>query len=624
MSFKSARWLLFGVMAMVAAATVGQSPARVELEHWAHERIETAVATGHGSAAVVQVVDGSGSRLSAGFGAAQLDPGVPLDAGRHSFRISSITKLFTAVALAQLLERGLIGSLDDPVNRYMSGWQLPDNQGRPITLHHLVTHSAGFDYRHSGLWNPQPTERLTPLQQAAEAFPGYVRMPGQWSVYSNYGGALAALVIEQVTGVPFADYLQDQVFEPLQMQHTHIDQTHVRGPVQSYYKGSDDIVLQQRTLPFTGLMQLSMGAYSSGEDMGHFMRMLLNEGRFEGRRILEPQSVALILRQRFSNHPAANGFGVFMDVVQQGPGLVLYMHNGAVTGYSAHLLLAPEHDLGLFVAVAGGGLAHTESVPVLGEVLSAPRLVAEFVNQYVAPYEHQPWAVPRGSPGQYAGVYVSAKRPLRSAEAVFEVLLPPMEVHVAPEQGQYVSNGVPASEVAAGVFMAPGNFAYREMFATAAAGPLLVIYGSTVLDRVYAWWTPSVKRLLLMCAVAVLLLGSWPVFSRLWSLPVSLKWALLLQWPLLMVFPLVLAAVGGSHALLWHVQAGSVWPLYLARGVAVAVTVLAATYCGWTIVVCRSDSSAPLAVRLQLLLLTVAAALMVAVAASLNLYGDLP
>ncbi|WP_203556966.1 serine hydrolase [Bacillus sp. B15-48] len=108
------------------------------------------------------------------------------------FRIASISKTFTALAVMKLVEEGKI-DLDENVNHYLSTFQIPDTFDEPITMRHLVTHTAGFDDKLMGMGdeNWQDTESLR--EHLAENMPKRIREPGKFFQYSNHGLALACL-----------------------------------------------------------------------------------------------------------------------------------------------------------------------------------------------------------------------------------------------------------------------------------------------------------------------------------------------------------------------------------------------------------------------------------------------
>jgi CubicO group peptidase (beta-lactamase class C family) len=122
----------------------------------------------------------------------------------------SVSKLFTWTALMQAAERGLL-DLDTDVNRYLTGFQVPDTYPQPVTPAHLLTHTAGFEDRWIGSMTRDPNE-LVPLSRAlAETMPERVEAPGLVHSYSDYGANLAGHLVEQVSGLSFDQFVEQNI-----------------------------------------------------------------------------------------------------------------------------------------------------------------------------------------------------------------------------------------------------------------------------------------------------------------------------------------------------------------------------------------------------------------------------
>jgi CubicO group peptidase (beta-lactamase class C family) len=148
------------------------------------------------------------------------------------FRIGSLTKTFTAVAVMQLCERGLV-DLDAPANDYLRSFQLVAAKAsfRPATVRHLLTHTAGIGYwrRLADLLQPGVGSGDRAGRSGAAPLVDYYRKgllvevePGTKWVYSNHGFAVLGQIVEDVTGQPLDRYLRDGIFGPLGMEHTDL------------------------------------------------------------------------------------------------------------------------------------------------------------------------------------------------------------------------------------------------------------------------------------------------------------------------------------------------------------------------------------------------------------------
>ncbi|MFC7713298.1 serine hydrolase domain-containing protein [Nonomuraea recticatena] len=176
--------------------------------------------------AAVVVVSGGRTVLAKGYGVADVATGRPIDPGRTGFFTGSLAKLFTATAAMQLVEDGSLDLRAD-VNRYLTSFTIEDSYpGRPVTLEHLLTYTAGFDEDIVGLAEADP-EDVGPLSRSlAQRQPPRVRPPGTRVAYDNYGMALAGHLVEAASGQPFAQYVEQHILKPLGMNATSMAVPH--------------------------------------------------------------------------------------------------------------------------------------------------------------------------------------------------------------------------------------------------------------------------------------------------------------------------------------------------------------------------------------------------------------
>src|SRR5690606_4176552 len=123
------------------------------------------------------------------------------------FRIGSVTKTFTWIAIMQLAEQGRI-NLHADVNDYLGELQIPPWQGRPLTLSDIMAHRAGFEETGARfLFETDPRQVVQFRRWLALHAPRRVRAPGEAVAYSNYAATLAGVIVENVSGLPFHEYL---------------------------------------------------------------------------------------------------------------------------------------------------------------------------------------------------------------------------------------------------------------------------------------------------------------------------------------------------------------------------------------------------------------------------------
>lgn len=260
------------------------------------------------------------------------------------FRIYSMTKTVTSVAVMQLVEQGRIG-VDDPLSRYLPGFSdskvlWPGTSGqvraaaRPITLHDLLTHTAGLP---AGL--PGDEEAVQRMERAdphgAADLRGFAERvgrvplaadPGTRFGYDGAGLELLARVVEVVSGQPFADYLQAHVFEPLRMHDTGFSvPVAQRARIADITRMGDDGRLHiadgpsARTpgVPLNAYPSGAGGLYSTAADYARFAQMLLDGGTLDGRRLLGRKTVEWMLQNHLTmldppvnQFSDAEGFGI--------------------------------------------------------------------------------------------------------------------------------------------------------------------------------------------------------------------------------------------------------------------------------------------------------------------------
>ncbi len=489
-------------MLLVADWAIAE-PFEARLGAWARENLVEEFNKGSFSAGGISVFSDTQELLTLTVGYQHEESSLAADPHRTRFRISSITKVFSAVAIAMLVQDGLIESLKDPVNRYLRDFRVPDNRGEPIALHHLLTHTAGFDYSVKGVYSAGNTSWTHTDPSVEELIPPFARPAGRWAVYSNYGGALLGYVVEQITGKSLERFLAERIFFPLGMNSTQLFRAGRSVNLASSYGITAPMVFSPTTVrDFGRTMSLSMGIESSMHDMGRFARFLLTGKTHSGAVLLETPAHASLFKLRFRNHEHSSGFGMILDIVRQTDDLTLYTHNGDARGYSSQLLLVPARDLGVFIALAG----HQNVSSSLGDAavpISAPRLTASFVRDLLVPYQPPAGDGEFINPGELRGTYVSDKRALKSPEALFGLLHHPMIREVRTVGGQYLSNDRAGEQIAPGVFHFGGPFAYREMFSWENGDPVMSIFGSVILRRQALWLDSDMQAWLLLAGLAL-------------------------------------------------------------------------------------------------------------------------
>lgn len=341
-----------------------------------------------------------------GYGYADLENRMPYDPAETIFWAASITKIFSVVGVLQFYERGLI-DLEDDVNQYLVDFQIPDDFPQPVTFHHLLTHTDGFEARIIGDAVRTPAE-LRPLRAVVrDNMPERVAPPGRFLTYGNYATNLAGVLIEDISGISFAAYMESNIFRPLEMDHTSFEQTLPSAWLSNLAVGYGYDAGVYDAKPFVYVASLPQGGgRSTATDMAHFMIALLQGGRYGDRRILDHETVQSMFQQQFSAHPSLAGITCGLFEIY-GNDHRLLLRDGDGWGFRSRMVLIPDQNLGFFVNY------NNEDADTLRE-----DLVYQFLDHYFPVGVQEPLILKpdfSNEVEQFTGIY----RPLQADESTF-------------------------------------------------------------------------------------------------------------------------------------------------------------------------------------------------------------
>jgi CubicO group peptidase (beta-lactamase class C family) len=320
--------------------------------------------------ATVSVVKDGEVLFAKGYGQANVEKKEPVVADETLFRIASISKLFTATAVMQLVEEGKL-DLDRDVNAYLEDFEVPNTHpGRPVTLRHLLTHTAGFEERFTGSGARNAADVETLGEYVATQMPARVRPPGEVTAYSNYGMSLAGYVVQEVSGMPYERYVEENILAPLGMEGTTAAQPPAPELRERLAAGYDVEGGEPVARPLEYIDDAPAGTVTTtATDMARFMIAHLQDGRY-GRlggetRILKESTAKEMHERQFANDPRLDGmaYGFYEQTIN---GERTVQHGGNLRQFHANLVLLPEQDVGIFVAYNsygdGGDFAEYELV----------------------------------------------------------------------------------------------------------------------------------------------------------------------------------------------------------------------------------------------------------------------
>jgi D-alanyl-D-alanine carboxypeptidase len=345
----------------------------------------TAMYPAGGPGAAVLVARDGRVLMRKAYGEANVELGVPLRP-EHVFRLGSITKQFTAVAVLMLVDEGRL-SLDDEITRFFPDYP---THGRRITVEHLLTHTSGIrSYTGMPAYVAGMRRDLTPAQliamfrdQPMDFAPGE-----RWS-YNNSGYALLGAIIEQVSGIGYGDFIRTRIFQPLGMRNSGYEtvNTVVPGRVSGYDRTDDGL----RAASYLSMTQpYAAGALISTVDDQLTWQRAVAEGR-----ILRPETWrrAFTAYQLSDGRSAGYGYGWFVGEAAGRPSIE---HGGDINGFSSNGLWIPSERL--HVIVLANHEREGERDP---DAMS--RRIAERLLGASAP---APFAVASEALDAYAGVY---------------------------------------------------------------------------------------------------------------------------------------------------------------------------------------------------------------------------
>lgn len=299
-------------------------------------------------AAVVVVRDGK-VIVSKAYGWANVEQRRLVDVEETIFPVGSLSKPITAVAVMQLWEQGRV-RLHEDILSYAPELTVMHGGGASITLHHLLTHTAGYDPVMLAMGARTSSELLPLGDFVIHHVPPRPLPPGRLINYANYDYALAGYIVERVSDEPFAQYMSQHIFKPLGMHRSSFSAAiHENSNFAVGYDWKDEQF--RPVLPIVLHSVPASGLCATAADMAQFILFQLDASR-NGPEILKPETRAMQHRTQFSHHPAlpgwTYGFAERGNETADTSERVLE-HGGVWTGFTCKLLLIPERDTGLFV-----------------------------------------------------------------------------------------------------------------------------------------------------------------------------------------------------------------------------------------------------------------------------------
>jgi CubicO group peptidase (beta-lactamase class C family) len=352
-----------------------------------------------------------------GYGWADVEHQVPVEADKTLFRPGSVSKLFTWTAVMQLVEQGKL-DLDADVNTYLTQFKIPATYPAPLTLRHALTHTVGLEDGGIGYLMARSAKEIVPLASSLSAhMPARVRPVGTSgdglsSSYSNWATSLAGLIVANVSGVPFEDYVETNVLRPLGM-----DSSTFKEPLPEALEKRMSLgytfeagAFKPKGYEFIANFGPAGALAATATDMARFMIAHLQQGAIGDARILKPETVRAMHERVYSPHPAVGGSGLgFYETYANGRRIV--GHGGDTNYFHSELGLLEQEGIGFFASVNSGGKA----------ALVPRHFMRAFMDHYFPAKlpEVKPPADFATRAGKYAGRYRALRHSYTRFEKVF-------------------------------------------------------------------------------------------------------------------------------------------------------------------------------------------------------------
>ena len=303
------------------------------------------------------LVRSDGVEWAGGVGFADRDNKIPVTE-HTAFRVGSISKTFVAMALVQLSEDGFL-DLDSLVHETVPDVEIDNawDETDPVRVIHLLQHTAGFDDMHFNETYVRGDEPELPLDEVLKLNPNSRRVrwrPGTRMSYANPGYAIAGLILEKTAGMPYEDYIAQEIFAPLGMQASSFRLTDADEPHLAQGYASDEG-------PPVGYPRIYLrpagNMHSTPHDMARFIQMLLNWGELGDAFVIDPEYLGNMEYPRTTLASQAglrNGYGSGIAALLNLP-FPLLGHGGGITGFLSQYAYSPARDAGFVILLNSTG-----------------------------------------------------------------------------------------------------------------------------------------------------------------------------------------------------------------------------------------------------------------------------
>jgi CubicO group peptidase (beta-lactamase class C family) len=493
-----------------SASTPNQKPSELlnaqQLRSFTTQHITNALEELGIPGAAIAIVHRGKTILQRGFGLANLKTQQPVQASNTLFRVASISKILTTLAVLQQADQGTL-NLHENVNEYLAEFHVESTFSEPVTLHHLLTHTAGFDVEFLNDGTLLPNTRMPLGDYLRLNEPQRLRAPGLFPTYDNYGFGLAGYVVQETVDQTFAAHMKHALLLPLGMNHSTFtldDQSRQQLAKGYWNKGS-------RLEPYPAdhvNLSPAAGLSATTTDMARLITALLGYPTSRNHTVIPANLLAQLHHTQFEINPSVPGrcYGFNQVLIA---GRKALRQTGRWPGYNSVLLLFPRHDLGLFLTynLADHGNFRKHFTRAFAK---------QFVPQNPGPPTLSPTHTSLNSFEDLTGTYITTRFPDKEP-----IIGQPREIQIATSPEGLLVNGTPFLPVSTNTFaQAPNSTpntttpaAERLTFLSQpGTGPQYLITDRASYHRAQWWETRRTGRWILAFAITALLsaLFHWP------------------------------------------------------------------------------------------------------------------
>ena len=353
-------WVVFSVFSITA---FGQNIDVNKLAADLEPEIRRALVEGNIPSATIALVSGDKVIWTGAYGESNLRARTPATINTV-YLIGSTFKAMSTVALLQQMEQGKF-KLDDPVNKYLDFKIQNEDPKNPVTFRHLFTHTSGLtgDFGAVPVWN---NAAPTTLDEFVRTSLKVAHPPMTKVEYSNPAFTLIGYLVEKFSGVPYRQYIKENIFKPLEMTSTEFDPTPDMDERMSVpYVVNKETGKQEPAVRIRAAVYPAGIVYGTILDQSNWLILNLNGGVFKGKRIISEEILNQMMTRQFDQFKGriegiwgneTAGFGLtWWSQVRDGDRY--FAHSGSLAGYTAFLLGNRERKLG-FAILTNGHRAH--------------------------------------------------------------------------------------------------------------------------------------------------------------------------------------------------------------------------------------------------------------------------